>query len=57
MDQKSLDFYLDKLDKGEEVRLYEEEEEKYFRDYLMEHQMGGGLDVWYEFDCVVFQRL
>lgn len=56
MDQKSLDFCLGKLNKEEEVRLYTEEEETFFRDYLMKHQMGGGLDVWYEFDCVVFQR-
>ncbi|WP_336769804.1 hypothetical protein [Bacillus bombysepticus] len=55
MDKDTLEFHLKELDRGEEVRFYSKEEEDYFHNYLMENGLTGGLDKWYEFDCVVFQ--
>jgi hypothetical protein len=54
MDSEKLNFYIKELNNGEEVRLYSKEDEEFFTGYLMENGLNGGLDIWYEFDCVVF---
>jgi hypothetical protein len=55
MDSEKLNFYINELNNGEEVRLYSKEDEEFFTDYIMKNRLNGGLDIWYEFDCVVFQ--